>query len=56
MNTDGNLYALNKRLAEDEEYDRYQAMLDADQERYALEDRVEELEATIAELKGQDDE
>jgi hypothetical protein len=42
--TDGNLHALNKHLAEREEYDRHQELLEAEKERDELADRLAELE------------
>lgn len=46
--TDGNLDALNRHLAEREEYDRHQELLDAEKERDELAERVEELETKLA--------
>lgn len=45
---DGNMAALNKHLAEREEYDRHQELLDAEKERDQLAERVEELEAKLS--------
>lgn len=42
-NTDGNLRALDQHLAECEDYDRHQELLDAAEERDELADQVEKM-------------
>lgn len=48
--TDGNTHAINRHLAEREEYDRQQELLDAERRVPDLEERLEELEASQADL------
>jgi len=48
IDTDGNLHALEKHLFEQEEYDRYQELLDAEEERNKLEDDLISAEAKLA--------
>ena len=50
--TDGNLYALNKHLAECEEYDRHQELLAAEEDRDELADRVDTLNDLIAKAES----
>ena len=49
---DGNTYAINRHLAEREEYDERQEALDAVKNLAEAEERIEELEARIAELEA----